>query len=300
LKTRAIKYFGFILNSGHHQNHFCQSRPVRSSLRWACLFFLFVTAVPLFGQGGPPLLTDDPGTPGPHNWEINVGLTTDRRSTVREFQAPSLDLNYGVGNRIQLNFVVPFVIQGADGEPTRSGLGNSSLGVKWRYFEDKKHELDLSTYPHFGFNNPTASARRGIADPGLTLLWPFEITKKIGPIDVNGEAGYQFSQKVPNAWIAGLAMGHQATPRLEVLGEIYRNAEVGTPVHDNTFDFGGRLKLRNPVLLLFMAGRSFSGPASGQSQLIGYIGLQFLLGKQPQEEEPERPQLLPSLFVPHR
>ena len=260
----------------------------RFRLHWIGWLF-FLTAPSLFAQGGPPLLTDDPGTPGPNNWEVNVGLTADRRSTVRQLQAPSLDLNYGAGDRIQLNFVLPFVIQGADGEPTRSGVGNSSLGVKWRYFEDKKHELDLSTYPHFGFNNPTASVRRGIADPGLTLLWPFEITKKIGPIDVNGEAGYQFSQKVPNAWIAGLAVGHQATQRLEVLSEIYHNAEIGTSVRNDTFDFGGRLKLRDPLLLLFMAGRSFRGPASGQSQLIGYIGLQFLFGKNHTEEEATHP-----------
>jgi Putative MetA-pathway of phenol degradation len=288
------------LDSGFYQNHFCQSRHAHASLRLACLLILFVTAVPLFGQGGPPLLTDDPGTPGPRNWEINVGLTTDRRSTDRAFETPILDLNYGVGERIQLKFEIPFVIHGADGEPTRSGLGNSLMGVKWRFYDDKKHELQFSMYPQFGFNNPTASVSRGIVERGQSFLMPFEVTKKVGPIDVDGEAGYNFAQSRPDNWIAGLALGHQATPRLEVLGEIYRNAEVGTPVHDNTFDFGGRIKLRNTVLLLFMAGRSFSGPASGQSQLIGYFGLQFLLGKQPQEEEPERPQLLPSLFVPHR
>jgi hypothetical protein len=260
---------------------FSQQHSLQDNLqRWAKRFLFLLalaTAVPLFGQGGPPLRTDDPGTPGPHNWEINVGLTTDRSSTEREFNAPSLDMNYGVGERIQLNFVLPFVIHGADSEPTRSGLGNTNMGVKWRFFEDKKHELAFSTYPHFGFNNPTASVRRGIADPGLTLLWPFQVAKKVGPIDVNGEAGYQFSQKIPNLWIAGLALGHQATPRLELLGELYRQAEFGTGVHENTFDFGGRFKLGAPAILLFMAGRSFSGPSSGQPQFIGYFGLQFLV-----------------------
>jgi len=28
-----------------------------------------------------------------------------------------------------------------------------------------------------------------------------------------------------------------------------------------------------------MAGRSFSGPSSGQSQFIGYFGMQFQLGR---------------------
>jgi hypothetical protein len=283
--------FGFssLMTSDLEHNGFGRlNRPY--SMRWAFLLVLFTATVSAFGQGGPPLLTDDPGTPGPHNWEINIGLTTDRRSTEREFEAPILDLNYGVGKRIQLKFEIPFVIHGSDAEPTRSGLGNSLMGVKWRFYDNKKHHLQLSMYPQFGFNNPTASVSRGIVDPGRNFLLPSEVTKKIGPIDVDGEAGYNFTQSRPDNWIAGLALGHQATPRLEVLGEIYRNAEIGTSIHNNTFDFGGRLKLHNPVLLLFMAGRSFRGPASGQSQFIGYFGLQFLLGKQPHEEEPERPQ----------
>ncbi len=218
-----------------------------------------------------------------------MGVTTDRRSTVREFETPIVDLNYGVGDRIQLKFEIPFVVHGADGEPTVAGLGNSLMGVKWRFFEDKKHDLDISTYPQFGFNNPTGSVRRGIVDPGQTFLMPLEITKKVGPIDVDGEMGYNFAQSHADNWIAGLALGHQATQRLELLTEIYHNAEVGTGAHNNTFDFGGRLKLRDPVLLLFMAGRSFSGPDSGQSQLIGYFGLQFLFGKHHNEEEPTHP-----------
>ncbi len=41
----------------------------------SCLFFVLlaltlVTPERLSAQGGPPLLTDDPGTPGPGRWEI--------------------------------------------------------------------------------------------------------------------------------------------------------------------------------------------------------------------------------------
>jgi hypothetical protein len=38
----------------------------------AVLFFLFAAA-DTFAQGGPPYYTNDPGTPGHLNWEINVG-----------------------------------------------------------------------------------------------------------------------------------------------------------------------------------------------------------------------------------
>jgi len=30
-----------------------------------------------FGQGGPPLITDDPDTPGPGYWEINLAAIVE-------------------------------------------------------------------------------------------------------------------------------------------------------------------------------------------------------------------------------
>jgi hypothetical protein len=31
-----------------------------------------------FGQGGPPMITDDPGTPGNGKWENNSTITLER------------------------------------------------------------------------------------------------------------------------------------------------------------------------------------------------------------------------------
>lgn len=238
---------------------------------------IIVAVVPAYGQGGPPLRTDDPGTPGNGNWEINIGLTTDRRADLRQFEAPIVDVNYGLGERIQLKFEIPFLIEGVNSAATRSGLGNSLMGVKWRFYEDKKREFSLSTYPQFEFNNPTHSLDRGLVDRGQRLLLPLEVTKKIGPVDANGEVGYRFAQVGPDDWFVGLAFGQQLTPRVELLAELYRTAEIRGAEHESTFGFGSRVKLSKNFVLISMAGRSFSGPASGQPQLIGYLGVQVLL-----------------------
>ena len=89
-------------------------------------------------------------------------------------------------------------------------------------------------------------------------------------------------------WISGLAFGHQLTKRLEVLTEVYSN---GAPdgERDNTFDFGGRYRLNRNALFIFMAGRSFSPPSSGQSQLIGYFGMQFQLGRHLRDDAESEP-----------
>jgi hypothetical protein len=37
------------------------------------ILFCFFTAAVALAQGGPPYYTNDPGTPGHLNWEINLG-----------------------------------------------------------------------------------------------------------------------------------------------------------------------------------------------------------------------------------
>lgn len=241
------------------------------------VFFLLLASLPMSAQGGPPLLTDDPGTPGRNNWEINLGYTTDRQPSDNAYEAPILDVNYGWGDRVQLKYETPYVLNSTNHGPLQSGPGDSKVGVKIRFFEDEKLDLNIGTYPQYEFNNTQNSVRRNLVYKGPQFLLPVEVTKKVGPVDVDLEVGHWFTQQ-KGYWISGFALGHQIGKKLEVLGEVYSN---GSPAgdRDNTFDFGGRYRLSRNALVIFMAGRSFSGPSSGQSQFIGYFGMQFQLGR---------------------
>jgi len=244
---------------------------------WFSLALLLLAPLSLIAQGGPPLLTDDPGTPGNNNWEINLGYTADRQLGDDYYEAPILDMNYGWGDRVQLKYEMPFVCNSTNNGPLLSGPGDSKFGVKVRFFQDDKLDLNISAYPQIEVNNTANSVRRNLVFQGPLFLLPLEVTKKIGPVDVDIEVGRWFTQQ-HNYWISGLALGHQATKRLEVLAEVYSDSDP-TGGRDNTFDFGGRYRLNRNALVLFMAGRSFSPPSSGQSQLIGYFGMQFQLGR---------------------
>src|SRR5579872_7257089 len=97
-------------------------------------------------QGGPPMITDDPDTPGNRNWEINanaVGAFSRGQSFV---QVPYLDLNYGFGDNIQLKFEggwTPVVHTGTDNQ---SGAGPGALlaGAKWRFLDQDQVGLNVS------------------------------------------------------------------------------------------------------------------------------------------------------------
>lgn len=56
---------------------------------------------PCRSSRGPPLETDDPDTPGAGRWEINAATTLEKRRDVWEW-TPLLDINYGIGERVQL------------------------------------------------------------------------------------------------------------------------------------------------------------------------------------------------------
>src|SRR5436190_8802827 len=79
----------------------------------------------LLAQGGPPLLTDDPGTPGNGNSELNLAFTLERFRHESLYEAPLLDFNYGVGERIQLKIELPWLLKHENPGPDASDSGTS-------------------------------------------------------------------------------------------------------------------------------------------------------------------------------
>ena len=231
----------------------------------------------LKAQGGPPLLTNDPGTPGNGNWEINLGVMPVLRHDQNAYQVPQIDLNFGLGDRIQLTYEVPYVLQTSPGQVRQTGWSNGFPGVKWRFFQDDKHGWQISTFPQFEVAGPSRSVKNGIAEGATRFLLPIEVTKAFPKIDLDFEAGYYFAWDSHPERILGFAAGHQFTPKLEIVGEVYNDRAMGALPHDTTFDAGGRYRLGKGFILLIMAGRSFSSNTSGQPNFLGYVGLQILL-----------------------
>ncbi len=263
-----------------------EARSVRIFAGPLLVVLLAALALPAAAQGGPPFITNDPGTPGDGNWENNIMTYSERHPATRIFNAPILDLNYGVGSRIQLTYEVPYLVEGTDGGPTRSGLGKSVAGVKWRFYDSDEKKLAISIFPQLEFNNPTSSLQRGLVNYGTRFYLPIEFSKKVGPIEVNPEAGYIFASGKGAGWFTGLVVLREVNKRMELAAELYNSANTDGTNNWDTYDGGGRYKLGEHFVLLFMAGRSFRGPASGQPQLFGYLGMQFLFSTKHKKESP--------------
>ncbi len=239
-------------------------------------------AAPVLAQGGPPLLTTDPVTPGPENLEINLGVMPILRNNTKLVQIPQIDINYGVGEDIQLTFYAPFEWQATTGQPNATGWSNVFTGVKWHFLDHGENGFNISMFPQIEIRGSQASDRTGIADPGTRLELPLEFSRKVGPLEMNLECGYYVpldSHKTHNERFIGLALGHDFTKKLEGIGEIYNDWVLGAPPKDTFFDAGFRYTLRPSFIVLFMAGRSFSPNSSGQPEFLAYGGMQILLDK---------------------
>src|SRR4051812_14826016 len=74
-------------------------------------------------QGGPPMLTDDPGTVDYKHWEINTALTIEKSQSSTEFEAPLVDINYGLKPGVQLKLEVPLLVVKDRGLPAKASSG---------------------------------------------------------------------------------------------------------------------------------------------------------------------------------
>ena len=250
----------------------------RHMLRAAiCVTFVLLGCRAGLAQGGPPYYTNDPGTPGNLNWEINLGYMPFFYSDQSVSHTPDVDINFGVGDRIQLTYENAWLRVQNPGSTTKFGVGQSNPGVKWRFRDGGENGLNISIFPQFFLNNPNNAVSRGITAPNDSFLMPIEFSKKLGPVDVDFEVGYQFVHKGPDGWLTGLVVGHDVTPKLEVDAELYALGAFHPSENQPTVDFGARYKLHKPVILLMMAGRSFEPTSPRQSYFIGYFGIQLLL-----------------------
>jgi hypothetical protein len=230
----------------------------------------------LRAQAGPPFLTNDPGTPGNANWEINLSSMQTIARGVSTYQVPQIDLNFGVGDRIQLTYEIPYEFEVRSGEPVQTGWSNAYPGVKWRFLDQGEGGWQMSMFPQIETSGSQLARQKGIAAPGPRYLVPLEVAKKVGPLDFDFEAGYYLRGHGPKERILGFVAGRPVSERFELDVEIYDDRAYDA-THSTTLDLGGRFKLSRGLIALFMAGRSLNGFSNLQPEFIGYIGVQILL-----------------------
>jgi hypothetical protein len=251
--------------------------------------------------GSPPLITDDPETPGYKGWEINITSSLEHTRSGTAMENPLFDINYGLtSDRDQLK--VEFAVLSNDPEDADAEWGISDLlvGYKYRFIDEKDTCTGwmVSFYPQV--SSPTGDESRDLGSGQTELFIPFEFQKNFEKSKswINPEIGYNIvlGDTGQNSWKFGLATGKEVTDKLELEGEVGafvfegsgHNGEPDVPFFNLGFDYTYTKNLH----LLGSAGRSFRNSEDGTPDFFCLLGVQILLGKAaedvPEEDDKDK------------
>jgi hypothetical protein len=165
-----------------------QCRSFTSNIRKAvsqavCLSSILATRA----FAGPPFLTDDPEPVEYRHWEaylFTIGMSSGSGYSI---EGPAVEVNYGVWPDTQLHLVVPMTSVDGPGMPAASGLGDTELGIKYRFVHETRTWPQIGTFPMAEL--PTGDANRGLGNGRTWFRLPVWIQKSWGPWKTYGGAG---------------------------------------------------------------------------------------------------------------
>ena len=228
---------------------------------------------------GPPLVTDDPGTPGANGYEANFSDDITKTRGMLAVAAPYVDLNYGRLENDQFKLELPLVnfVDPEDGSP-HAGVGDILLGYKYRFLEEDKVGFSASVYPQLLL--PTGNKQLGIG-AGLTELpETAQISKHFfdKKLLVYADFGYWvcLTGSRFNTFQSGVAAEWEVTKKLALMAEV---GDFDFPGHgmpdDPFFNIGFGYKFSEHVALIGSAGRSLRDRDFDVPEFTSFLGFQF-------------------------
>jgi hypothetical protein len=227
-------------------------------------------------QGGPPMITDDPGTPGDKKWEINLAVAFERRPGETTADFPAIDLNYGVGEHIQLTLQTAPVLLKREGHGLIGGLGSTEAAVKWRFLDQQKDGdgFDMSMFPRVIFNVVRSSPRRGLSEPGTRFQIPLQMAKTFGRWHADVEFGPHVSSVGRSEWLSGIVAGLEVSKRTLLMAELHGTSRMNFTRDVLTVNVGVHHEFSETRILIVSLGREIRSP--DPLATIGYFGMQLL------------------------
>ncbi len=175
----------------------------------------------------PPLDVDDPGTPGCNTWEINVVADGDLSHAQNSWELPLFDINYGVGDNLQLKYEIPYVSLSGVDAPS-SAVGESKAGIKYKFYQNEETDTELAVYPQLSFSSSDSKAQAmGISSPGKILTLPLLYSHKLGQnafgdvnITANLRMNFSWKEDVANFVSMAFGLGIPIRSKIALMGEV--------------------------------------------------------------------------------
>ncbi len=228
---------------------------------------------------GPPFQTDDPEPVDLHHWEAYFFSDYDGTGVGYATQGPALEVNWGAVRDLQIHLVIPAASFALTGSPVAFGIGDTEVGVKYRFIHETKYRPEVGIFPFVEL--PTGNVQTGIGNGRTWYRLPIWIQKSAGPWTTYGGAGEVLNSApgMRNYPFGGWLLERDLGKKWTLGGEVFAHGAEGPAAlstkSSTLLDFGGYYYIRKPGFqVLFMAGHS----VAGQPEAIAYLGLYWTWG----------------------
>jgi Putative MetA-pathway of phenol degradation len=227
-----------------------------SSVDWGC------SCLCCCGGGGRRFTTDDPEPVEYRHWELYLASQHQRDSTKTwSGTAPHFEVNYGVVPDVQLHIIAPFSYSAPNNGVAHYGYGDTELGVKFRFLQERTWTPMIGTFPFLEV--PTGSQGAGLGNGSAQVFLPVWVQKGFGSWQTYGGAGLwiDLGDRYRHWWYFGWQVQRRLGKALTLGAEIFHQ----TPDHpggesDSRFNVGAIIDVSETHHLLLSAGRGFNGP----------------------------------------
>jgi hypothetical protein len=223
----------------------------------------------------PAFATEDTDTPGPGKWEINIGVSATRSNGAWEYGLPEGDINYGLGERLQLVLGGSRVTVRESGMPSRSGTGRAVAGLKWRLIDQEQAGFALAVFPQYEWNPSSSSERRGVVDPGQSLTLPLVLGLRSGDTGYYAEYGKKMEKGGGHEWARGFKILNQCRDNVECRVEVQHEL-VSSTGHYTTISAGFKWALNDTYVVVAGVGRDVGRNHDSRRGVMFNLGIQIL------------------------
>ncbi len=234
--------------------------------------------------GSPPLQTEDTDTPGAGNLEINLVALGESGGGEHRYALPLMDFNYGVGDTLQLSYSIPYMFvrqagidpTGAEEITSANGFGDSSLGLKYRFYDNTDSGISLAIEPQVEFRTP--GAKRAVSEGHTTTVLPVIVTREFANASLTANAGVALSAGHPR-YFGSFALGMRINDKVALLGEVAGNNLNASDEKRVLLDFGIRRKISGSQSISAALGRDIHAGGDQSKQVYFTLAYQRIFGK---------------------
>lgn len=225
--------------------------------------------------GSPPMQSEDSDTPGAGNWEINIAMGAEFAGGDREIEFPVLDINYGLGDRVQLTYGVPYVSLREDGASAH-GVGDSEFGLKYRFYDNEDRGISLAVYPQVRVRTP--GANEDVSEGATSWALPLILVSEFEHFSITANAGLEFSDGERSAF-GSFGAGRRLTDRLAVMAELAGAGLESDQSRHVLVNLGFRQKFEHEQSLSASVGRDITAGSAEPRQTYLMVNYQKLFGE---------------------